>query len=108
MSDNARPLTLGLAAGAQLLNLSPGTLRERAAAGLIPGAKIGRAWAFIEADLLEYLRSQYPPCLKASSSNGRTAATSGRATSSMLAGGYASQLDKLIAQRRRSASTKSS
>lgn len=46
MSDNQRPLpTLGLIQGAKLLRINPSTLRERAAAGDIPGAKIGRAWS---------------------------------------------------------------
>jgi len=95
--------TLGLADGARLINIHPGTLRERAAAGIIPGAKIGRAWVFIEADLLEYLRSSYRPCL---STSAKTAISGGR-TSVTLASGYAGQLAKLIEQRRKSATVSS-
>jgi hypothetical protein len=31
-----------------------------ARAGVIPGAKVGRAWVFLEDDLAAYLRSRYP------------------------------------------------
>lgn len=51
--------TMGLAEAAEFLRASEETVREKAAAGEIPGAKIGRAWVFIDADLAEYLRSQY-------------------------------------------------
>lgn len=50
---------LNLAEAAALLGAHPDTLRERAKARIIPGAKIGRGWRFIEADLLAYFRSQY-------------------------------------------------
>jgi hypothetical protein len=38
-------------------------LRDRAKSKRIPGAKAGREWVFIEADLVAYLRAQYeePP-----------------------------------------------
>src|SRR5258708_39179575 len=50
-------LTLQQAAG--LLKIHPVTLQDTARAGEIPGAKIGRAWVFVEIDLLEYIRSKY-------------------------------------------------
>ena len=53
--------TLDLAAGAALLLIHPETLAERARAGEIPGAKVGKKWVFIEADLLAYLRAKYEP-----------------------------------------------
>ena len=37
--------SLGLIEATQLLRIHPHTLRKRARAGLIPGAKIGRSWA---------------------------------------------------------------
>jgi hypothetical protein len=51
--------TLNLKEAAAFLNMHPETLKEKARAGIIPGAKIGRRWVFIEIDLLDYIRSQY-------------------------------------------------
>lgn len=53
------PDTLDLTQAAALLRAHPETVRAGAAAGTIPGAKVGRAWVFIQADLLDYLRNQY-------------------------------------------------
>jgi hypothetical protein len=51
--------TLGLVEAATFLNMHPEELRRRAKIGAIPGAKIGRAWVFIEEDLAVCLRSLY-------------------------------------------------
>jgi excisionase family DNA binding protein len=51
--------TLTLQQAAALLKIHPVTLQEKARAGVIPGAKIGRAWVFVEIDLLEHIRAQY-------------------------------------------------
>lgn len=51
--------TLTIKEAADFLQIHPQTLRNRAACGDIPGAKIGRAWVFIEIDIADYLRSQY-------------------------------------------------
>ena len=51
--------TLNLAEAAEFLHAGEETVREKAVAGEIPGAKIGRAWVFIDIDLAEYLRAQY-------------------------------------------------
>lgn len=51
--------SLDLAAAAAFLGIHPDTLAERARAGIIPGAKIGRAWRFLAADLAAYFRAQY-------------------------------------------------
>ena len=56
--------TLDLTAAAKFLGVHPDTLQCRAKAGLIPGAKIGKEWRFLDADLADYLRSQYPANLK--------------------------------------------
>lgn len=32
-----------------------------AASGDIPGAKVGRAWVFVDVDLIDWLRQQYGP-----------------------------------------------
>ena len=52
--------TLNLKEAAALLKIHPVTLQDKARADEIPGAKIGRAWVFIEIDLLEYIRSKCP------------------------------------------------
>ena len=53
--------TLNLQEAAALLRLHPTTLAARAKAGLIPGAKLGRRWVFLDVDLIEYLRGRYAP-----------------------------------------------
>jgi hypothetical protein len=52
--------TLNLSEAAAFLHMHPEELRTRAKRGVIPGAKIGRRWVFIEDDLAEYIRSLYP------------------------------------------------
>jgi len=52
--------TLGLGAAAAFLHCHPEELRRRARAGIVPGAKVGRAWVFLKDDLATYLRSLYP------------------------------------------------
>jgi len=52
--------TLGLKDAAAFLHCHPEELRRRAKLGTIPGAKVGRAWVFLEDDLASYLRSLYP------------------------------------------------
>lgn len=65
--------TLDLNEAADMLRMHPVTLAERAAAGAIPGAKIGKRWIFIDEDLFEWIRSKYrtpteikPPLFQAS------------------------------------------
>ena len=50
--------TLDLVAAAAFLGIHRETLRERVAAGMIPGAKIGKEWRFLQDDLTAYFRSQ--------------------------------------------------
>jgi hypothetical protein len=52
--------TLNLSEAAAFLHMHPEEVRTRAKRGLIPGAKIGRCWVFIDADLADFIRSQYP------------------------------------------------
>ena len=52
--------TLDLQAAAAFLHIHPVTLQEKARAGEIPGAKIGKCWVFLDVDLIEHIRSQYP------------------------------------------------
>ena len=51
--------TMGLIEAAAFLRVHPEELRRRAKAGIIPGAKVGRAWVFLKPDLAGYLRSLY-------------------------------------------------
>ena len=53
--------TLGLDEAAAFLRIHPVTLCKKAAAGKIPGARVGRRWVLIEDDLAAYLRAQYAP-----------------------------------------------
>jgi hypothetical protein len=52
--------TLNLPEAAAFLHMHPEEVRMRAKRGIIPGAKIGRCWVFIDVDLAEFIRSQYP------------------------------------------------
>ncbi len=52
--------TLDLQAAAAFLHMHPVTLQEKARTGEIPGAKIGKCWVFVDVDLIEHIRSQYP------------------------------------------------
>lgn len=57
--QNLKMSTLDLTQAAMLLHCDPETVRGKVASGEIPGAKIGRAWVFIEVDLIDWLRTQY-------------------------------------------------
>jgi hypothetical protein len=52
--------TLTLQEAAAFLKIHPVTLLNMANGGIVPGAKIGKRWVFVEIDLVEYIRSQYP------------------------------------------------
>ncbi len=51
--------TLTLNEAAQFLKMHPEEVRRRAKRGIIPGAKSGKRWVFVEDDLVAYLRSLY-------------------------------------------------
>ncbi|MDR0576085.1 MAG: helix-turn-helix domain-containing protein [Candidatus Accumulibacter sp.] len=51
--------TLSLTEAARFLKMHHEEVRRRTKAGIIPGAKAGRAWVFIDIDLAEWLRSRY-------------------------------------------------
>lgn len=52
--------TLTLTEAANFLKIHPVTLLVKAKAGVVPGAKLGKRWVFVNVDLVEYIRSQYP------------------------------------------------
>ena len=51
--------TLTLEEAASFLNIHKETLRQKVKAGEIPAAKIGKAYVFIESDLVDVIRSDY-------------------------------------------------
>jgi hypothetical protein len=52
--------TLNLNEAAAFLHMHPEEVRTRAKRGLIPGAKAGRCWIFLDVDPAEFVRSLYP------------------------------------------------
>lgn len=50
--------TFGLHDAADFLNISIDTMKDFAQNGIVPGAKIGKSWVFIEDDLANYLRKE--------------------------------------------------
>ena len=53
--------TLNIKEAAVFLKIHEQTARRFAKAGIIPAAKPGKHWCFIEEDLRAYLRSMYTP-----------------------------------------------
>lgn len=76
--------SMDLDEAAEFLGLHPSTLQERARAGLIPGAKIGKTWRFLDVDLAAYLRAQYP------ANQTKPEDSACRSTSAARRGGYIS------------------
>jgi hypothetical protein len=63
--------TLDLKQAAKFLHMHPVTVQEKARAGVIPGAKPGKCWTFLEDDLATYLRSLYPASWRALQGDGK-------------------------------------
>ena len=59
-SYSSFPDSLSVEEAAQFLRMHPVTLRVKAAAGEVPGAKLGKRWVFLRIDLEGYVRSKYP------------------------------------------------
>lgn len=51
--------TMDIIEAAQFLGAHKETVRRLVAKREIPGVKVGRAWRFIEADLVNYMRNKY-------------------------------------------------
>ena len=92
---------LTLVEAAAFLRVHKTTLTERVKAGAVPAAKVGRAWVFIETDLIIYIREQY----LCHSSKEKTVSTGGRVSRSPATSGYTAQLGKLLEQRRKKSKT---
>ena len=61
--------TLNLNEAASMLKMHPEEVRRRSKRGLIPAAKIGKCWVFLEEDLEELIRSNYVAPLSFSNKN---------------------------------------
>ncbi|MFC1772403.1 helix-turn-helix domain-containing protein [Pseudomonadota bacterium] len=83
--------TLDLKAAAAFLHMSPATLRQRAKTGMIPGAKPGKRWVFIESDLVAYLQTLYSGTVQAPLSDCDEGNTLCHSTNAAIPGGFASQ-----------------
>jgi hypothetical protein len=94
--------TLDLKQAATFLRMHPEEVRRRARMGLLPGAKAGKRWVFIEDDLVSYLRSHYASQRQALVGD---RSTSCQSTNAEVCGGFASPqraaslLDALLKQR---------
>lgn len=51
-------ITAGLEEAAAMLRISVDAMRDFAAEGVIPGAKIGKEWVFLESGLIKYLEDE--------------------------------------------------
>ena len=58
MAEERQTRTYDLQQAASLLKINKYTAGNLAASGRLPGAKIGRAWVFLEQDLIDWLREQ--------------------------------------------------
>src|SRR5579872_5170698 len=107
--------TLNLKEAAAFLHMHPEEVRTRAKRGLIPGAKAGRRWIFLEIDLVEFVRSLYPvrrQALQVTSqeavchlSSARSRRCGGSTSSRQTASEYDDLLTPPIAKRPRSFTT---
>ncbi len=50
--------TYDIERAAKFLNISADTMKELAQNGVVPGAKIGKCWVFVDDDLADYLRKE--------------------------------------------------
>jgi len=80
--------TLDLESAAALLICHPETVRQMADAGELPAAKVGRAWVFVEVDLIAWLRTQYgrekKPCRSIETKKVRSGTSASRSKDAAL------------------------
>lgn len=53
-------ITMNRIEAAKFMNMHPVTLLQKVHAGIIPAAKPAKSWVFIQDDLIQYLRANYP------------------------------------------------
>lgn len=63
--ESAGKRILTLRETAAFLNVHPNTVRSQVRRGKLPGAKVGRGWRFLEADLVAAIRARYPESRRA-------------------------------------------
>lgn len=83
--------TFNLDEAARFLRMSPNVLRERARRGDLPAAKPGKAWVFLEEDLVAYLRRLYAETRQAPLSGSDTEVRVWAYTDAVMSGGSASR-----------------
>lgn len=96
--------TLNLVQAGDFLKMHPEEVRKRVKQGLLPGAKIGRAWVFLEDDLANFIRANYSDPRQALEVILRKENQSCHSSNAVLPGGSASRrhqessLDALLKQ----------
>ena len=94
--------TVDLKGEAAFLKIHQEEVRRRTRLGQLPGAKAGKRWVFIVADLVSYLRSLYPPSRQALRVTLRKEVADCHSTNAVARGGFdsplraASELDALL------------
>ncbi|MGH7945582.1 MAG: helix-turn-helix domain-containing protein [Opitutaceae bacterium] len=94
--------TLDLQEAAHFLRMHPEEVRRRARSGLVPGAKTGKRWIFLEDDLVGYVRALYAPLRQALRVTLRKEVADCHSTNAEKRGGFASphraasELDALL------------
>ena len=95
--------TFTLEEAAAFLKLHPEEVRRRAKCGALPGAKTGKRWELLDADLAEYVRSLYAQPRQALRVASRKEIEACHSTNAAVRGGSmsphppASALDALLA-----------
>ena len=106
--------TLTLQEAADFLKIHPVTLLDKANAGEVPGAKIGKRWVFVRIDLIDCIRSQYKRRALQGESMEETLCHSSNAKTHQIGGSksrhttdeqYSKALGLLTSEKRRSTTT---
>ncbi|WP_426178091.1 helix-turn-helix domain-containing protein [Massilia sp. TWR1-2-2] len=96
--------TLNLAQASTFLHMHREEVRKRAKQGRLPAAKIGRAWVFLEDDLVDFIRANYSESRQALQVTLRKEQASCHSTNAAIPGGsdlqprQESELDALLKQ----------
>ena len=90
---------LGLEDAGQALGCDPETVRSMAAAGELPGTKVGRAWVFLASELAAYCRSRMAQECHGKWQSTNAAPSTGR-TSRSTATGLADRLKQIRSKKR--------
>ncbi|MES2902324.1 MAG: helix-turn-helix domain-containing protein [Pseudomonadota bacterium] len=96
--------TFDLIEASKFLKMHPEEVRKRVKQGRLPGAKIGRAWVFLEDDLANFIRSNYSHPRQALEVTLRKETQSCHSLNAVIPGGSASRphressLDALLKQ----------